>query len=109
MAIIDYLKNNGAITVPVKTNLRQEVEGKSFEIVLSETTKVASPQAVTRTDSVVLTEAVTRISKSIESSQGTSAHSERLERIRRAIEDGTYEINPNRIAAKMMQDAVLWN
>jgi len=63
-----------------------------------------SISSVERTDSVVITNSATQIRKNFESSSVESnVDVERLMRIKAAIENGTYEINPDKIAAKMMQ------
>ena len=104
---IDPVKGRVVVTAPTKTNLRTEGEGKRFDVVLSETTKVSSVPVVAQTDSVVLTETIAKMSKSVDASQETSAHTKRLDELRLAIMEGKYEINPDRIAAKMIRDAIL--
>ena len=64
---------------------------------------VVDAKTEVRSDSVMITNTVTQIKKSFESSMGSSTDVERLARIKQAIENGTYEINPDRIAAKMLQ------
>jgi flagellar biosynthesis anti-sigma factor FlgM len=83
-------------------------DGKSdFSLSLSgvqPTERVTSVPPVNRTDSVVITSTVTQIRKSIESSSSqSSVDIERLMQIKTAIENGTYEINPDQIAAKIIQ------
>jgi negative regulator of flagellin synthesis FlgM len=69
----------------------------------TQTTPVADIKATLATDSVVLTNSVQEIKKSFESFPESSLDMQRIERIKQAIENGTYEINPDRIAQKMIQ------
>lgn len=89
-------------TTPTNT-IASEAKGE-FALTLSGAKPAERVTPVNRTDSVVITNTVTQIRKSIESSSSqSSADVERLMRIKAAIENGTYEINPDQIAAKMIQ------
>jgi flagellar biosynthesis anti-sigma factor FlgM len=96
---IELIKNGGTISATFKNTQKGNTTNESvdFTLVLSET------KTAVRSDSVVITNTVMEIKKSFESSTESSVDVERLARIKKAIEDGTYEINPDRIAAKMIQ------
>lgn len=95
---IELIKNGAVIASPFKTSPKQgETTENNIEISAPEAKITAS------SDSVVITNTVTQIKKSFESSTESSVDVERLARIKQAIENGTYEINPDRIAAKMLQ------
>ncbi|MEN9897460.1 MAG: Anti-sigma-28 factor, FlgM [Pseudomonadota bacterium] len=112
MAIV-RIKNTGAAPVPVKTPAKSEnLTSLSFKSLIkksliensgAQTTPVADVKATLATDSVVLTNSVQEIKKSFESFPESSVDMQRIERIKQAIENGTYEINPDRIAQKMIQ------
>jgi negative regulator of flagellin synthesis FlgM len=96
---IELIKNGGAIPATFKNTQKNGTtnESSDFTLALSET------KTTVKSDSVVITNTVMEIKKSFESSAKSSVNVERLARIKQAIEDGTYEINPDRIAAKMIQ------
>ncbi|MCX7076361.1 MAG: flagellar biosynthesis anti-sigma factor FlgM [Methylococcales bacterium] len=110
---IERIKNTGAASVPVKTPAKSESSASlSFQSLIkksltensaTQTTPVADIKATLATDSVVLTNSVQEIKKSFESFPESSLDMQRIERIKQAIENGTYEINPDRIAQKMIQ------
>ena len=110
---IERIKNTGAASVPVKTPAKSESSASlSFQSLIKKsltengatlTTTVADIKATLSTDSVVLTNSVQEIKKSFESFTESSLDMQRVERIKQAIENGTYEINPDRIAQKMIQ------
>ena len=110
---IERIKNTGAASVPVKTPAKSESSASlSFQSLIkksltengaTQTTPVADIKATLATDSVVLTNSVQEIKKSFESFPESSLDMQRIERIKQAIENGTYEINPDRIAKKMIQ------
>jgi negative regulator of flagellin synthesis FlgM len=110
---IERIKNTGAASVPVKTPAKSESSASlSFQSLIkksltengaTQTTPVADIKATLSTDSVVLTNSVQEIKKSFESFTESSLDMQRVERIKQAIENGTYEINPDRIAQKMIQ------
>ena len=110
---IERIKNTGAASVPVKTPAKSESTASlSFQSLIkksltensaTQTTPVADIKATLATDSVVLTNSVQEIKKSFESFPESSLDMQRIERIKQAIENGTYEINPDRIAQKMIQ------
>jgi|694.fasta_scaffold03991_10 negative regulator of flagellin synthesis FlgM len=110
---IERIKNTGAASVPVKTPAKSEsLASLSFQSLIkqsltensaTQTTPVADIKATLATDSVVLTNSVQEIKKSFESFPESSLDMQRIERIKQAIENGTYEINPDRIAQKMIQ------
>ena len=110
---IERIKNTGAASVPVKTPAKSESSASlSFQSLIkksltennaTQTTPVADIKATLATDSVVLTNSVQEIKKSCESFPESSLDMQRIERIKQAIENGTYEINPDRIAKKMIQ------
>ncbi len=94
---IELIKNGGAVSSPFRTSPKQGDTTENVEI------PVTDAKVGVRSDSVIITNTVTQIKKSIESSTESDANVERLARIKKAIENGTYEINPDRIAAKMLQ------
>ncbi|GDX85236.1 hypothetical protein LBMAG43_12780 [Methylococcaceae bacterium] len=96
---------NGAVPLPFQTTSTNSITSKSnTELTLSNVKPTESISSVERTDSVVITNSATQIRKNFESSSVESkVDVERLMRIKAAIENGTYEINPDKIAAKMMQ------
>jgi negative regulator of flagellin synthesis FlgM len=111
---IELIKNRGAVPVPLKTPTKSEgadallfkslFNNSAIESKVTQTTvAVTDVKASLATDSVVLTNSVQEIKKSFESFSDSSVHAQRLERIKQAIENGTYEINPDRIASKMIQ------
>ena len=110
---IERIKNTGAASVPVKTPAKSESSASlSFQSLIkksltensaTQTTPVADIKATLATDSVVLINSVQEIKKSFESFPESSLDMQRIERIKQAIENGTYEINPDRIAQKMIQ------
>ncbi len=111
---IERIKNTGAASVPVKTPAKSESTASlSFQSLIKKsltentatqtTTPVAEVKATLATDSVVLTNSVQEIKKSFESFPESSVDMQRIARIKQAIENGTYEINPDRIAQKMIQ------
>lgn len=108
MAIIE-IKNNGVgVSTPVKNHQKNSVNDKNFEITLSEvveTKPIVSSEAVSSVDTVVLTNTLTEFKTRFDSVDGSEAgiDMERVMRIKRQIENGTYEINPERIAYKMIQ------
>lgn len=93
------LMENGAISASYKNPPKNNKvnEGGNFTQALSEA------KAVVKSDSVSITNTVHKITNSIESSSASNVDAARLARIRHAIESGTYEINPDRIASKMIQ------
>jgi flagellar biosynthesis anti-sigma factor FlgM len=111
MAIEEINKNRG-ISSPFKTQLKNTAEKSDFALTLSEAKPVAERRAIERTDSVFITDAITQIRRSVEMASADSGvnteRAEKLARIKAAIENGTYQINPERIASKMMQEAILW-
>ncbi|MEN9757585.1 MAG: Anti-sigma-28 factor, FlgM [Pseudomonadota bacterium] len=93
-------KSEGVEPLSFKSLIKNSfIEGKSDQA----PTAVTETKAPLATDSVVLTNSVQEIKKSFESFSDSSVHAQRLERIKQAIENGTYEINPDRIASKMIQ------
>jgi flagellar biosynthesis anti-sigma factor FlgM len=113
MAIEEINKNRG-ISSPFKTQLKNSIaaEKSDFALTLSEVKPVVERRVVERTDSVFITDAVTQIHRGIEMASANSGvdvgRAETLARIKASIENGTYQINPEQIASKMMQEATLW-
>jgi flagellar biosynthesis anti-sigma factor FlgM len=99
---IKLMENGGAISASFKNPPKNNTvnEGNGFTQALSEA------KAVVRSDSVIITNTVMSITNSVESPSASSVDAARLARIKHAIESGTYEINPDRIAAKMIQSWV---
>jgi len=111
---IELIKNRGAVSsVPLKTPAKSEgaaslsfstlIKNSVIENKTAQSTPVVDVKASLPADSVVLTNSVQEIKKSFESFPESDIHTQRLERIKQAIENGTYEINPDRIAQKMIQ------
>jgi negative regulator of flagellin synthesis FlgM len=113
MAIEEINKNRG-INPPFKTQLKNSVaaEKSDFALTLSEVKPAVERRAIERTDSVVITDVITQIRRSVEMASPDSnvdaERAEKLARIKASIENGTYQINPQRIASNMMQEAILW-
>jgi len=109
MAIIEIKNNSVGISTPVKNHQKNSVNDKNFEIALSEVVEirtVVSSEAVDSVDTVVLKNTLTEFKTRFDSAgEGSEAgiDMERVMRIKRQIENGTYEINPDRIASKMIQ------
>jgi negative regulator of flagellin synthesis FlgM len=83
-----------------------------FDAVLSEKlqnvegSEVAAPAAtIENADRVVFTNVIQEMRKRIDTSSEQTIDTEKVVRIRQAIEDGTYVINPERIAAKILSFA----
>lgn len=108
MAIEIKPTRTGMTVLKIQNQNSNNSEKSDFAVTLSET-KIPERRAVERSDSVVITNVVTQMRKSFESSSSdTNIDTERaayLARIKEAIENGSYEINANRIAAKMMNYA----
>lgn len=109
MAIIEIKNNSVGVSTPVKNHQKNSVNDKNFEVTLSEvveTKTIVGSEALSSVDTVVLkntlTEFKTRFDSSTEGSEA-GIDMERVMRIKRQIENGTYEINPDRIASKMIQ------
>ena len=100
---IELIKNGAGISASYKNSPQNNaVNDGGFTQVLSEA-KTSETKAVVRSDSVKITNTVLNITNSVESSTVSNVDAARLARIKHAIESGTYEINPDRIAAKMIQ------
>lgn len=114
MAIEEINKNQGINPSPFRTTLKHSVttEKSNFGLTLSEVKPIVERRAIERTDSVVITDAVTQIRRSVQAASANPRvdveRAEKLARIQASIENGTYQINPVRIASKMMQEAILW-
>ncbi len=87
-------------------SINGNAEKSDFAVTLSETRNVER-RAVERKDSVVITNALTQMRKSFASESGgvDVDRLAKLARIRDEIANGTYKIDPDRIAAKMMNYA----
>ncbi len=98
---IELIKNGAVFSSPVKSSLKQGDTNANTEFSLAETKVTVS------TDSVSITNTVIHIRKSFDSfAESDVVDVERLariERIKNAIENGTYKIDPDLIAAKMIQ------
>jgi flagellar biosynthesis anti-sigma factor FlgM len=106
---IELIKNGAAVSAPVKPHQKDNVNSKSFELTLSNIeskSSVVASEAVVRTDSVVLNNSFTAIKKSVDFSRESSIDTEKVARLKQAIENGTYKINPDRIATKMLHYAM---
>lgn len=114
MAIDEIHKNRGVNVSPFKNTSKSGTpsEKLDFSTALSGIKPAVERRSIERADSVVITDAVTKIRQSFESSSTKfdidAERAEKLARIKAAIENKTYKINPERIASKMMQDAILW-
>lgn len=63
------------------------------------------PVELENSDKVVFTNVIQEMRRRIDNSNEQTIDIEKVARIRQAIEDGTYVINPDRIAAKLLSYA----
>jgi negative regulator of flagellin synthesis FlgM len=94
---IELIKNGAGISSPFKTSSKTS---ESIEISIPET------KIMTVSDSVSITSTMMEIRKRFDSATESGVDVERLarmDRIKHAIENGTYKIDPDRIARKMLQ------
>lgn len=68
-------------------------------------TDVATSAPVENSDRVVFTNVIQEMRRRIDASSEQTVDLEKVARIRQAIENGTYVINPDRIAAKILSYA----
>ncbi|MEI7839496.1 MAG: flagellar biosynthesis anti-sigma factor FlgM [Methylococcaceae bacterium] len=97
---IELIKNGVGISPPFKSTPKNSEPTENIAISIAETNITVSG------DSVSITNTMIEIRKSFNSSTESSVDAERLakmERIKYAIESGTYQIDPDRIARKMLQ------
>lgn len=108
---IESVKNGGRVSQSVevgkvspKNDLFNRLVNEAKESVdITATAKTTPTKVVSSADSVIITNTVSQIKKSFESAEDAGMDVKRLARIKQAIENGTYTINPDRIAAKMIQ------
>jgi negative regulator of flagellin synthesis FlgM len=111
MAIIEIKNGAGTVTAPYKTQTKNSTNNEKFELALSEKlqpldakTEIAATSFVAASsDKVVFTNIAQVMRSNSESSAESGIDFEKVARIKQAIENGTYQINPDRIAMKMMQ------
>ena len=72
---------------------------------LGAASEVATSAPVENSDRVVFTNVIQEMRRRIDASSEQTVDLEKVARIRQAIEDGTYVINPDRIAAKILNYA----
>lgn len=101
-----------ATLYPIQPKNPANVRGDKFDTALTEkiqsievTDDVATPQFVESSDKVVFTNVIQEMRRRIDASTEQTVDLEKVARIRQAIEDGTYDINPDRIAAKILNYA----
>ncbi|MEI7795074.1 MAG: flagellar biosynthesis anti-sigma factor FlgM [Methylococcaceae bacterium] len=97
---IELIKNGGGISPPFKSTPKNSETGENTAISTAET------KITVRGDSISITNTMIEIRKNFNASTESSVDAERLakiERIKHAIESGTYKIDPDRIARKMLQ------
>jgi negative regulator of flagellin synthesis FlgM len=108
---IESVKNGGRVSQPTEVSkaspksdvFNRLVNEAKENVEISATVKTTPTNVVTTADSVMITSTVAHIKKSIELTEDAGMDVKRLARIKQAIENGTYTINPDRIAAKMIQ------
>ncbi len=82
----------GNVTLSSKNTATNKVQGANSE------------QSQPSKDSVDITQVARGLTKAFESSKATSViNEERVNAVRKALEEGTYPINADRIAEKMIQ------
>jgi flagellar biosynthesis anti-sigma factor FlgM len=102
------IKNGTGISIPFTTQPKNSINAEKTDSTFTlPEIRIEERRAVERSDSVVITSVVTQFRQSFESSSSElNTNIERLMAIKASIEDGTYKINPDRIAMKMMQYAI---
>jgi negative regulator of flagellin synthesis FlgM len=86
----------GRMRVPINTSTGQKTE--------IDNTDKASAKQTGQTDSIAITAAAQEIKKTLESSSSaTLIDMERVTSVKKALAEGTYQINADKIAEKMMQ------
>lgn len=115
MAIEEIKTHRGTISVHSKAPPKNSnaVEKTDFSLTLSGVKPPVERRAVERTDSVVFTNALTQMRGKFELSSSADSpvdveRAAKLERLKTAIAEGSYQPNPDRIAFNMIQDAILW-
>lgn len=78
---------------PIKTPTKAEVDGE----------KKPSVNGVERDDSVAITAMAQDLKKALESSSVALVDVDRVASVKKALADGSYQINAERIAEKMIQ------
>lgn len=87
---------SGRMRVPINTN-----NGQKPEI---DNTNRATPKQTGQADSIAITATAQELKKTLESSSSaTLVDMERVTSVKKALADGTYQINADKIADKMMQ------
>ncbi len=77
----------------IKTTPKAEIDGE----------KKASVKSAERNDSIAITAMAQGIKKAFESSSVTSVDAGRVAAVKKALADGSYQVNAERIAEKMIQ------
>lgn len=91
---IESISGRTRVSVPNNTSPKAEAEN----------TAKASVKHAEKTDSVAITSVAQDIKKTLESSSSaTIVDVERVAAVKKALADGSYQINAERIAEKMMQ------
>ncbi|MGZ8917275.1 MAG: flagellar biosynthesis anti-sigma factor FlgM [Methylobacter sp.] len=78
---------------PIKTSPKTEVDGEK-KVVVKNTDKV---------DSVALTSTTQEIKKAVGSSSASPVDIDRVNSVKKALADGSYQINTENVAQKMIQ------
>lgn len=87
----------GRMRVPISSNAGQKTE-------LDNTSKASANKQTGQTDSVAITAVAQEIKKTLESSaSATLIDIERVADVKKALAEGTYQINAEKTAEKMMQ------
>lgn len=113
MAIIEIM--SGKISTHVKNNTpthnvnENDNNDKKFDVTLSEVSgsaQVSSTRAANSVDTVVISNAISELRANLNAANENheaGIDMEKVMRIQRQLKEGSYHINPDRIAAKMMQ------
>lgn len=87
---------SGRVRPPMSAGVANKVEPEN-------TAKIATKQAE-KTDSVAITAMAKGIKKSLESASSANiVDVERVTAVKKALAEGSYKVNPEKIAEKMMQ------
>jgi negative regulator of flagellin synthesis FlgM len=90
---IESIKGGATNPSSIKTVQKAEVEGQ----------KQATTKRIEKDDSIEITAVAQEIKKAFESSSGSAVDINRVNAVKKALAEGSYSINAERIAKKMIQ------